>query len=287
MRATESTLDPGLHLKFGALRDVDAAQAFASEHGLLGPPVTAYAKMAGHTVKCEALWVWWLEVRKMAHAISLWNAIRSNTFSAAPVKPPNPNQLKREAADFERKVIAPLVKRLATRAAVTRSTGRRNGLTPVELIKLSYANIGFQGPILTHSETLSPRDVAFFVLTNTISRYNQELAKPIHQWIPSAGQVRLELSPKTLLGAMWAQFADGVRGGAEWRECQHQHCRRLFEVSLKAHRQSKKYCSPKCNLQDWRARDKAAKRARSQSATRRTASRSPRPVQPPDASHEE
>ena len=70
---------------------------------------------------------------------------------------------------------------------------------------------------------------------------------------------RLSLAPRTLLAAMWLQFALAVAGNKKFRQCKF--CKRLFEISTEqtGFRRHREFCAnPSCKTQDYRRRKRTA-----------------------------
>jgi hypothetical protein len=65
-------------------------------------------------------------------------------------------------------------------------------------------------------------------------------------------RLSLRISPNSLLGAMWLQFALAVEGNKEHRQCEA--CKTWFEVSAQAARTSKRYCRAACRVRAHRER---------------------------------
>jgi hypothetical protein len=73
-------------------------------------------------------------------------------------------------------------------------------------------------------------------------------------------ELKLHHVPKTLLGAMWLQFADAVSYNLEYRECEW--CGKSFEVT-RSTRSDRLYCSNSCRVSASRKRTRLAKRKKS------------------------
>ena len=69
---------------------------------------------------------------------------------------------------------------------------------------------------------------------------------------------RLSLAPRSLLAAMWLQFALALRSAKEFRECKF--CLRLFEISTEqtGFRSHREFCSDTCKTKDYRRRKQTA-----------------------------
>jgi hypothetical protein len=265
--ATTPNSCPWLYLDFAQLRGVEQVEAFASKHGLLGRPITARIRTAGRWKSGESLNLWEREIASIRHAIVLWGSIRTNRFTGHPVPSFTREELDRELTNYRTQHIQPAFDRLAAQLADA-PLGSAPTFGPEDVAELFFTANPHRPRQIPGKH--SPRDNALFHLGWKLTVYAQALAPPVAQWLPVLGQFRWESSPRTLLGVMWAQFAESVVGGTEHRSCKYERCGRLFPVSLQTNRQSKLYCSPKCNLQDWRrrAREQRAAKPRAQRRTK-------------------
>jgi len=66
----------------------------------------------------------------------------------------------------------------------------------------------------------------------------------------------LRLIPRTLIGAMWVQFADWLQGGRSPSRCKE--CRRWFSVVLDIRGRRAEYCGDACRFKAYRNRKKSA-----------------------------
>lgn len=66
----------------------------------------------------------------------------------------------------------------------------------------------------------------------------------------------LRLIPRTLIGAMWVQFADWLQGGRSPSRCKE--CRRWFSVVLDIRGRRAEYCGDACRFKAYRSRKKSA-----------------------------
>jgi hypothetical protein len=93
----------------------------------------------------------------------------------------------------------------------------------------------------THGDLVGP---AMYVLQRAVNQMLDQGVAP--QMLPNAsGQPVIRLSPKSLIGALWLQFAKAIEGNRVYRQCQN--CMEWLEVGGKrSARSDKKFCNPSC-----------------------------------------
>jgi hypothetical protein len=69
---------------------------------------------------------------------------------------------------------------------------------------------------------------------------------------PRKDRLNLKIVPKNLMGAMWLQFARGIDGNKDYRQCLE--CGRWFEISLEANRPTRFFCKDACRSKFYRRR---------------------------------
>ena len=77
----------------------------------------------------------------------------------------------------------------------------------------------------------------------------------------------ISLTPHSLLGALWFQFADAVAGLKDYRRCEV--CNTPFEVSPDVNRISRSYCDNACRVKAYRDRRTKAVKMRKRGKTLR------------------
>jgi hypothetical protein len=70
----------------------------------------------------------------------------------------------------------------------------------------------------------------------------------------AGGTLTLRLWPRSLLDALWLQFAQSLHGIDSFEQCARQGCGRWFQLAPQAKRRTAKYCSPACRNRAWRDR---------------------------------
>jgi hypothetical protein len=90
-------------------------------------------------------------------------------------------------------------------------------------------------------------------------KIKQHRSYPRLLWERAGNQRRLRLrfQPASLIGAIWIQFALGVEGNRDYRQCEQ--CRTWFEVAAEK-REGAKFCSDACRFKAYRNRQKDARR---------------------------
>ena len=96
-------------------------------------------------------------------------------------------------------------------------------------------------------------------LAGVISRELEDLAAPSIEWDAGFTRQRISHAPKSLIGAMWLQFAFAFTGGKTYPNCKN--CGRLFEIStdFTGKRPESMFCSAACKSQEFRRRKRTAR----------------------------
>jgi hypothetical protein len=108
--------------------------------------------------------------------------------------------------------------------------------------------------------SLQPGDVlmpARFFLQQTVNGHLEEEVTPGLVWDPGQERLVYQSTPRSLLGAMWLQFARAVSGDKQYRRCQE--CGRWYEVSREAARAHRIFCSQGCRSKAYRLRQERAR----------------------------
>lgn len=98
---------------------------------------------------------------------------------------------------------------------------------------------------------------ACFYLQRAVNWRMQGLVDVRLVWDADDNRGRLHLVPKSLLGALWVQFALAINGDKEYRECGH--CSTWFELSPGTARTSRFYCSDACKMKAYRERKNSSR----------------------------
>jgi hypothetical protein len=81
----------------------------------------------------------------------------------------------------------------------------------------------------------------------------------------TTGAFSLQVEPRSLLGALWAQFAVAVGEAKKFRQCRT--CGRWFELSPEAARTNRRFCSEACRSKAYRGRKERARELAAQGRT--------------------
>jgi hypothetical protein len=216
--------ESGLFLKFGALEtSPEAIAEFAMQYGFLGPPATKPVwTPEGIQKDGEALQSWTTEIRDMHNLTALWWACRKGDTRAA-------QEYIGRAVELWGRDGVPSVHDIILRSTVRRSAhGSARDVFEAGLLGLKMAlNRKLQGKVsaVVPMSLDAPGDLAF--------------------------------QPNGLLGALWLQFARGLAGMKQYRECAT--CKELFEVSPQAARTNRVFCSTACRSRAYRKRKDEAR----------------------------
>ena len=97
-----------------------------------------------------------------------------------------------------------------------------------------------------------------FYIQDTINKHLEGRISPRLLWEKDWPRLGLFFVPKSLIGALWLQFARAVDGNTKYGRCLE--CRTWFEVSLDAARTNRRYCKDACRFKAYRRRQTEAQR---------------------------
>jgi hypothetical protein len=106
---------------------------------------------------------------------------------------------------------------------------------------------------------------ARFFLAKWVTDALQGVASPELRFDRDSRRLKLQIIPKTLLAAMWVQFARAIDTDKTYRRCKA--CTRWFEVSAGNSRTDRQFCSDPCKSRDYRAKKQEAIRLRGEKWT--------------------
>lgn len=210
--------------------------AFCSKYGLLGigraiKPIQQDNRISS-IIYGEPMTIVAQEINTMRLAIRLWDLICSSKETKEVI---SEIRVGLENGTIGQTIQDPFIRR--THLGFT---------TPI--LMQEYPDQYFRSipPIIFHNP--SPQSVLQYI----INFYLEKLVL-IQMWPESENQtLQLFAVPKTLLGAMWIQFAQAVDGKKEYRSCER--CGTWFEISPAAFRSHKRYCSDPCRMKNYRDR---------------------------------
>jgi hypothetical protein len=232
----------GLFRIFGGLKGDDAILRFANQYGLLGTweyrnriseeiqeeleyeagRRAMYGQLTSSSRYWESLETWLSAIQKMRDTIRLWDATQGADYA------------------YLRQVIRwrKNPKRVSYQDGHSSIAGR---------------HVHPDGSSIKFGETLWP---AWLFIQDRINDVLASHVAPMMLWNED-NELKLVYVPRTLLGAMWLQFADAVTYNLEYRECGW--CGRSFEIT-RATRSDRLYCSNSCRVSASRKRTRSAKR---------------------------
>jgi hypothetical protein len=73
-------------------------------------------------------------------------------------------------------------------------------------------------------------------------------------------QLRFSIAPRSLIGALWLQFAESIAAQKKYRQCEV--CERYMELSPNVNRADRRYCDDACRNRALRRRQKLAREMR-------------------------
>jgi hypothetical protein len=217
----------GLYRGFMGLQTQEEILGFANKYGRLGVPGTdgPLTTESGSVIFPESVADWGYEVAMMRSAVMVWDALQRAD-----------HKYLKSVIHWKRK--------------------------PKRIL---FKDFFYTGKI----KDTRPDDsqVKFGELNWPASRYIQDRINdalrdnvaPRMLWDES-NELKLYHVPKTLLGAMWLQFADAVSYNLEYRACNW--CGKSFEVT-RSTRSDRLYCSNSCRVSASRKRTRLAKRNKS------------------------
>lgn len=106
---------------------------------------------------------------------------------------------------------------------------------------------------------------ARFFLAKWVTHYLNGRASPEMRFSKENGRLSLQIVPKTLLTALWLQFARAIDTDKTYRRCKA--CSKWFEVSAGTSHTDRQFCSDACKSRDYRAKKQEAIRLRGEKWT--------------------
>lgn len=206
---------------FAALdKTEDAIADFACRYGLLGvAPVAVYVPLsetADTIANGELLSTWIAEIKHMHAAVTAWDLASQRNDAAL------------------RKLIK------WTRNAIIFN----NDEVETEIARVNRG--------IPSGEVVLP---AKLFVVRTVNQRIDGLVGPEIRWDTSTSEPVMRIVPKSLLGALWFQFAQSLSGVREYRSCRN--CGKAFEVSSDGAKRSKQYCSSGCRVSRFRNKQAA------------------------------
>jgi hypothetical protein len=245
----------------------DAIEEFANRHGLLGRPVSATALIGGRLVECEAINLWYEEIAALSETFRLWERL----YGGHPINWQLIGSLGQTEALLDEVARRHLPHGTRSRASVALDRHVRKAIDAgnsstlsqcppavlAQAIPAAYRVVQqyLRSDSVAKTNRISePRLFAAGHIADKITAYMRALVPQRYRWNRSQGRFEVTMEPTTLLGAIWAQFAQSVSAN-RFRKCTM--CGAFFEVSVSSEsgsRIDRKHCSVKCKQQAYRRR---------------------------------
>ena len=245
--------ETGLFREFAVLYPADEEKvlAFANKYGWLGIehyridrgtypgstlPIDTFPWQFG-----EALHTWRYHVERMHHLLRLWRAAtdHDHTALAEYIEWENDADTGRLTSVSYREPSSGLgIVKPCRRFRLIASEDRRPELFG------DFTRGDYVGPALRALQ-LEINDIL-----------QKHPTDPCLLWDPKKQRMGLYMSPTTLRGAIWLQFAQAIQGNKLHRQCEQ--CRRWFEVGAQV-REDAKFCQQSCRSKAYRERRKEAR----------------------------
>jgi len=226
--------------------DKDVMLAFANQYGRLG--MTVWLDNTRTVVDQplppnggELFEDWVQEIDRMKHAVQLWTlTVERNTKELCRYLHWEPGQFSAEEPTLNIRAegwyfdshpelgpnLVPPQKGIRERAYIQ----------PVDGVAF-----GNDDPVLP----------AMFLVQRWVNAQLKERVAPQLLYDVASGTQMPQFVPKSLLGAMWLQFAFAIAGDKQYRACKV--CKKWFEISGQ-HRITRQFCSDACKTKDFRTR---------------------------------
>jgi hypothetical protein len=186
--------------------------------------------------------MWLREIFRMRQAVLLWDAATA-----------------RDMATLKRYIKWDGTNAVWYRHPVSRIPSVAWGMP--ELFKTLISRKGSETYWKDPFQSLTPGDVikpALFYVQNEVNASLKRTVVPSLLWDPNYLAMSLHLTPGTLLGCLWLQFAAGINNNTLYRECLQ--CGTPFAVGPGTARMTKLFCSNACRSKNYRERQAKAQR---------------------------
>jgi hypothetical protein len=209
--------------------------SFVQRYGLLGG-------FAHHMAYDEPFKIWLREILRMRQAVLLWDAATARDMATLK------RYIKWDGANavWYRHPVSRIPKFARDMPELFETLISRKGSE-------TYWEDPFQS--LTPGDLIKP---ALFYVQNEVNASLERTVVPSLLWDPNHLAMKLRLSPGTLLGCLWLQFADSIDNNTLYRECLH--CGTPFAVGPGTARMTKLFCSNACRSKNYRERQAKAQR---------------------------
>lgn len=278
--------EPALYRHFADTElNSEAILKFANNWGMLGSFRVGIDFPFLRTSPPEFLDFWLSEIASMRLAISLWDCLRRQDFkrlrklikieSASKEEPcvvvsqEGLENISLKLSNVLKSVVPPVqerVRNITNPRFISRAVRRADALLSTEVQRFVEEHFGIVGPgakMRLGKELLSAITVS--ILEELI---NVGLREELSQNVFSVDVTSIasgfgrgvkfstEWCPKSLIGALWLQFARSIEVGAEYRRCVV--CGKWFELVTREVKRTRLYCSSACRFKQYRERQKSA-----------------------------
>jgi len=244
--------ETGLFRRFAATEPTkEGALEFANAYGFLGGALSVPVQLATgkepnqyFVGQGETLEGWGAEIVAMRHLIALWEVARAGDAEAL--------------AEFIRWKGKSVPGSEPWPRTEVFYRGPRSRFEKMETFPI--ASEAANPEVLGRFQTGDVVQPAWYALQRIVNRkLAQHGAVPKMLWHIDRRKSELEMRfvPQSLIGALWLQFAHGITGNNEYRQCEQ--CGRWFEVAAEV-RQDGKFCQGSCRSRAYRARQAEARK---------------------------
>ncbi len=240
---------PALYRQFGDRETtLESTLAFANEYGHLGGRGTRRVIWTrdNKVAMGEPVALWTEEIKSMQRAIRLWDSLRagqlqalSDEFDKAPFVELEPGNVKYEpsAKEWQEPVAASFIAPPVEMSYYVSP--------PIETVSLEDRWEKYAGQRRIQMWALS--EIQALVNNHISGRLSPTLA-----WSDETNSLQLRFVPDGLLSALWVQLAQAITLNKRYGQCAQ--CGAWFEISPRAARKNRVYCSNACKTRAFRER---------------------------------
>lgn len=237
----------------------DGIMEFARKYGLLGDdaqvwmirfadeePSPAEPERFG-----EPLVFWRARIRWMKFLVQLWDAARQHDLKCLAE---HIAWSDRHEVSFHIPADMPALRRIPHPSLKERHKDGGDGFEGSFIERGTFRVPRQSIPNVQPGDLIGP---AFFLTGTILSDRIKGLVSPQICWVSNQGRAVLQISPSSLLGAIYLQFAQAIDGSKDFRRCRA--CGVWFELSPGVNRSNRLTCSPACRTRAHRERQARAR----------------------------
>lgn len=228
----------GLFKRFAATSlDEDSIREFATEYGWLGGVITSEVVLTPptkgepfpHVIFAESFSDWAREIQQLSTLLGIWQAARNNPQLLA-------DRIFWDAGGvfYRENFASGILEESIASSPETLERARFPATWSDELFKTTaqFPKGDLAGPAMYLLERHVNEQLRIHQVTAQLHRNPR-------------GGPGICLSPSSLIGALWLQFALAIEGNKNYKQCQN--CRDWIEVGgNRSARSDKRFCSPSC-----------------------------------------